>query len=80
MINPPTCCPKMHQKKYKEKYKRWDKCLWNEGTCMEESIFGPKIRWDEFGTDTRMEAKPLKEAMPEGGIPSTRPLSAPRKS
>ena len=47
MINPPTCCPKMHQKKYKEKYKRWDKCLWNEDTCMEESIFGPKISKDE---------------------------------
>jgi len=50
MINPPTCCPKMHQKKYKEKYKRWDKCLWNEGTCMEESIFGPKIRKNEKGS------------------------------
>ena len=73
----------MHQKKYKEKYnekyKKWYECLWNEGTCIEEYFGLRKKEW-EFDTDTRMEAKPLKEAMQEGGIPSTWLLSAPSKS
>ena len=35
------------------------------------SILAPRKKECEFGIDTRMEAKPLKEAMPECGIPST---------
>ena len=82
----------MHQKKYKEKYKKcyeWDvqrkvqEMLWMfmKWGHMYRGVFWPqeKKEW-EFSTDTRMEAKPLKEAIQEGDIPSTWLLSTPSKS
>ena len=64
---------------YKEKYKKCYECLWNEGTCIDE-YFGPKKERMRVRYRYLDGGEPLKDAMPEGGIPSTWPLSAPSKS
>jgi hypothetical protein len=46
---------------------RNEKKFYNEGTCVEDSIFGQEKQEISSVLMLRMEAQPLKEALPEGG-------------